>query len=93
MLGGICSSSCGIPSMSGPYSKRGEIRWFRLLSGHDGWGRQLSKRCVQSRKTLDSRLRGNDVGEYGNDGESNLLRPGRIHAAKVNGTVPFTFWT
>ncbi len=24
----------------------------------------------------DSRLRGNDVGEYGNDGESNLLRPG-----------------
>ena len=66
---------------------------FRSLSGHDGWGRQLSKRCVQSRKTLDSRLRGNDVGEYGNDGESNLLRPGRIHAAKVNGTVPFTFWT
>ena len=30
-------------------------------------GRQLSKWCVQSRKTLDSRLRGNDVGEGGND--------------------------
>ena len=59
MLGGICSSSSGIPSMSGPYSKRDG---FRSLSGHDGWGRQLSKRCIQSRKTLDSRLRGNGVG-------------------------------
>ena len=40
---------------------------FRLLLRHDSWGLQLSKRCVRSRKTLDSRLRGNDVGEWWND--------------------------
>ena len=40
---------------------------FRLLLRHDGWGRQHSEWCVQSRKTLDSRLRGNDEGARGND--------------------------